>query len=54
MCQWFGTEPEGETLLRGRALNVDTRVVGSMLNEKGLQRRELTAAYICNLRWPVT
>ena len=29
MCQWLGTEPEGENWLRGRALNVETSAVGS-------------------------
>lgn len=29
MCQWFGTEPEGESWLRGRALKAETRAVGS-------------------------
>ena len=29
MCQWLGTEPEGESWLRGRALKVETRAVGS-------------------------
>ena len=29
MCQWLGTEPEGENWVRGRALNVETSAVGS-------------------------
>ena len=29
MCQWLGTEPEGENWLRGRALNVETSAVES-------------------------
>lgn len=29
MCQWFGTEPEGKSWLRGRALKAETRAVGS-------------------------
>lgn len=29
MCQWLGTRPDGESWLRGRALKVETRAVGS-------------------------
>lgn len=29
MCQWLGTSPDGESWLRGRALKVETRAVGS-------------------------
>lgn len=29
MCQWLGTDPEGESWLRGRALKVEIRAVGS-------------------------
>lgn len=29
MCQWLGTEAEGERWLRGRALKVGTSAVGS-------------------------
>ncbi len=31
MCQWFGTVPERESLLRARALKVLIRVEGSIL-----------------------